>query len=192
MYIKKEGSSGISMIPIDSQLFAERKLFINGVIDDAMADEFMKMRLILAGDSGKEPIKIYINSPGGEVQAGFSIYDVIKSYGSNCTTICYGTAASMAALLFAAAPWGQRIILPHAKVLIHEPYLRGGPGGSAADIQTTAEQVLEDRRRYIGMLANDTGKKLQEIETAMSHEHFMNADEAVAFKICDRVASSIE
>ena len=183
--------SGISLVPLESRLLSERKIFIQGEITENMACDFeQKIMYLLAEDSGKR-IDVYIDSPGGNVSAGLHIYDTIKSLRTEINMWCRGTAASMGAIILAGGQKGRRFILPHAKGMIHEPQVSGGVGGCVASIQRTAESIMETKRITIELLAADTGREKSEIEKAISFDNYMNASEAVSFGICDRVVPGV-
>ena len=182
-----KSSNGSSWIPIESWLLPEGKLFIEGEITEETANEFIQKLMYMKKEKPEEKIRIYVNSRGGEVNAGMLIYDAIKGLKNEADIICIGIAASMAAIILAGGQKGHRFILPHSKVMIHEPLVAGGIGGSATTIQRTAESILETKRVSVELLASDTGKSIEDVEKAISFDNFMNAQEAVAFGICDRI-----
>ena len=137
---------------------------------------------------GKD-VTIYLNSPGGEVAAGLMIYDIIQSYPYELRIVCIGLAASMGAILLAGGRKGKRFILPHSKVMIHEPLITKGFGGSAISIEQKAKTILEVKRELNEILAKHTGKTLEEINKATAFDNFMSAEEAVEFGICDAIGS---
>ncbi len=138
-----------------------------------------------------EPITIYINSPGGSVNAGLVIYDCIQSSEIEINIICAGMAASMAAIILAGGQKGHRFILPHSKVMIHEPLISHGVGGSATSIKNISDSIIETRELVNNILAKHTGKTLEEINKATSFDNYMNAKEAIEFGLCDEVAKNI-
>ena len=144
----------------------------------------------LAEESDDE-INLYINSGGGEVTAGLLIYDVIQQLKVPVNMYCTGIAASMAAVIFAGGQPGRRFILPHSKTMIHEPLISGGVGGSASSIKNISDSVLETRKLLNGILTKHTGKSLKEVNKATSFDNYMNAEESVAFGLCDKVVSEI-
>ena len=183
--------SGISLVPLESRLLSERKIFIQGEITEETACSFEQKIIYLLTEDPDKRIDVYIDSPGGSVSAGLHIYDTIKSLHTETNMWCRGTAASMGAIILAGGQKGRRFILPHAKVMIHEPLVSGGVGGCAASIQRTAESIMETKRLTIELLAADTGKRKTEIEKAISFDNYMNAREAVRFGICDKVVSGV-
>lgn len=134
-------------------------------------------------------VTIPLNSPGGEVNAGLMVYDVIQSYPHDITIICVGMAASMGAIILAGGRKGRRFILPHSKVMIHEPLIANGFGGSATTIEQKAKTILDVKKNLNEILAKHTGKTLKEIEKATAFDNYMTAQEAVDFGICDAVST---
>ena len=141
-----KSSHGISLAPIESRLLSDRKIFIEGEITTTSACEFVKTIMLLVKEDTDKPIDIYINSPGGEVNAGLLIYDTLKGVTTEINLHCIGMAASMAAIILAGGRTGHRFIFPHSRTMIHEPLIAGGVGGSATSIQRTAESILETKR----------------------------------------------
>lgn len=184
-------SSGNSWIPIESHLLPEGKIFIKDEITSESACEFIQQVMYLRKDAPEKRIKIYVNSSGGEVNGGLVIYDTLKSLDVDFDIYCIGMAASMAAIILAAGKKGRRYILPHSKIMIHEPLISGGVGGSATSIQRTAESILETKRISVELLAADTGKSIEEVEKAISFDNYMNAKEAIEFGICDEIKTGI-
>ena len=168
----------------------DRKIFLTGEINAEMANAFLSEILFLEQEPTK-PVTIYINSPGGEVNAGLMIYDVIQGSGLEINMVCTGMAASMAAILLAGGKKGHRYILKHSKVMIHEPLIPRGVGGSATSIKNISESILETRKLVNGILAEHTGKTMEAIDEATSFDNFMNAEEAIAFGLCDAVAEKL-
>ena len=141
----------------------------------------------------KEPIDIYINSPGGSVNAGLVIYDIIQGLDGEIpiNIYCIGMAASMGAVLLAGGQKGRRFILPHSKCMIHEPLIQKGIGGSATSIKETADSILETKAIICEILAKHTGKTTEEIDKDISFDNFMNAEKAVEYGICDEIKNII-
>lgn len=186
-----KSSNGIAVVPVDSRLFEKRRLFIENEITAASACEFIRALMVLAEEDPDEPIKVYINSPGGEVNAGLMIYDAIKGIKTPVRLYCVGIAASMAAIIFAGGRKGERFILPHSKVMIHEPLISGGVGGSATSIKHTADSIMETKRLSVELLSADTGKSIEEIDAAVSFDNYMNAQQAIDFGMCDAIFTDI-
>lgn len=191
MDIIVKSSNGISLVPLESRLLSDRKLFIEGEITTALAGRFAKAAMLLQKEDSEKPIDIYINSPGGAVDAGLLIYDTIKGMPDRTALHCMGMAGSVAAIILAGGKKGLRHILPHSRVMIHEPLIPGDIGGSATHIKRMAESILETKRIAVELLAADTGKSEKEIEEAIAFDHFMNAQEAVAFGLCDRIETAV-
>ena len=137
------------------------------------------------------PITVYINSPGGEINAGLLIYDALQGCRTEINLYCIGLCASMAAIILAGGQKGRRFATPHSKLLLHEPLLSGGFAGSASSIQRTAESIMETKRIIAELLAKDTGKDIESIDKAIAFDNYLNAQEAVAFGLCDRIVTSI-
>lgn len=186
-----KSSNGISLVPIESRLLSDRKLFIEGEITAASACEFVRAIMLLIKEDADKPIDIYINSPGGEVNAGLLIYDTLKGVKTEINLHCIGMAASMAAIILAGGKKGHRFILRHSRTMIHEPLISGGVGGSATSIKRTAESIMETKRISVELLASDTGKTRKEVEAAISFDNYMNAEESIAFGLCDTIETSI-
>ena len=186
-----KSSNGITLVPIDSKLLSDRKLFIEGEITSSSACEFVQSIMLLVKDDPEKPIDIYINSPGGEVNAGLLIYDTLKGIRTDVYLHCIGMAASMAAIILAGGKKGHRFILKHSRTMIHEPLVSGGACGSATSIKRTAESVMEIKKLTVELLVEDTGRTKREIEAAIEFDNYMNAEEAIAFGLCDRIERSI-
>ena len=192
MNIIKKSSSGIQTLPLNSYWLSQRKIFISDSITMESANSAIQQLLFLECEDKTAPIEIYLSSPGGEVNAGLMLYDQLKGMNNlPIKTYCIGLAASMAAILLAGGQKGNRFILPHSKVMIHEPLILGSVGGSATSIQRTAESIMETKQITTRLLSQDTGKPIELIEQAISYDNFMNAEQAVEFGICDAVVSRI-
>ncbi len=189
--IEVESAHGTREVSLSTRHLMDRIVFLSGDIDEDMANSFLSQLLFLEG-SGNEPITVYINSPGGMVNAGLMIYDAIQGSELEINIVCTGIAASMAAIILAGGQKGRRYILRHSKVMIHEPLISGGVGGSATSIKNISESILETKEIANGILARHTGKTMDEINEATTFDNYMNADEAVAFGICDRITESIK
>ena len=187
--VEIEGVSGIREVMLDTRHLMERRIFLRGEINMDMADDFLSQFLYLNEES-EEPVTIYINSPGGEVEAGLMIYDAIQGSRMTIDMICTGRAASMAAILLAGGQKGRRYILPHSKVMIHEPLLSNGVGGSATSIKKISETIMQTRDIVNNILACHTGRTVKEICKATEYDHYMDADEAIEFGICDKIAEN--
>ena len=189
--VEEESCNGVSMVPLRTRHFSNGRLFLTGEVTEDMANDFVSQMVYLV-EKG-EPVEIYINSPGGSVNAGLVIYDMIQACAEkiDIDLYCIGLAASMGAVILAGGKKGHRFILPHSKVMIHEPLIAGGMGGSATSIKKTADSILETKAVTNGILAKHTGKSMEEIDEATSFDNFMNAEEAIAFGICDEIRNMI-
>ena len=189
--IEVEGVNGTREVSLYTKHLTNRTIFLNGEINADMANFFVTQLLYLE-ETPNEPVNIYINSPGGEVNAGLLIYDAIQGSKLEINMICTGLAASMAAVLLAGGQQGSRYILRHSKVMIHEPLLANGVGGSATSIRKISESIIETRELVNGILAKHTGKTVEEINEATSFDNYMSAEEAIAFGLCDRITDSVK
>ncbi|MBR5597150.1 MAG: ATP-dependent Clp protease proteolytic subunit [Lachnospiraceae bacterium] len=188
--VEVDSYNGIRELSVYTRHLSKRRIFLNGEINSEMANDIVAQLLFLQEES-EEPIHIYINSGGGEINAGLFIYDVIQSITVPVYMYCTGMAASMAAVLLAGGQPGRRFILPHSKTMIHEPLLSGGVGGSATSIRNISDSILETRSIVNGILAKHTGKTLKEINKATSFDNYMNAEKSVEFGICDKVVQGL-
>ena len=169
---------------IDRKLIEQRKIFLWGQVDDNSAKHVIDRLLYLDALETKD-IQLYINSPGGYVTSGFSVYDCIKSLNSDVSTICTGFAASMGSILLSAGTKGKRFIQPHARVMIHQP--SGGARGQASDIEITAQEIVKTKELSAKLLAENCGQSFEKIMKDFNRDHWMGADESVAYGIVDKV-----
>ncbi|HXJ99429.1 MAG TPA: ATP-dependent Clp protease proteolytic subunit [Gelidibacter sp.] len=169
---------------IDRKLIEERKVFLWGQVDDKSAKHVIDRLMYLDALETKD-IHLYINSPGGYVTSGFAIYDCIKSLKSDVSTICTGFAASMGSILLSAGTKGKRFIQPHARVMIHQP--SGGARGPASDIEITAQEIVKTKELSARLLAENCGQTFEKIMKDFNRDHWMGADESVAYGIVDKV-----
>lgn len=169
---------------IDNKLLSDRKVFLWGQVDDDSAKHVVE-RLLYFDSLNQDEIKLYINSPGGYVTAGFSIYDTIKQIKSPVSTICTGLAASMGSILLSAGEKGKRFIQPNARVMIHQP--SGGTRGPASDIEITAQEILKTKELSAQILADNCGQKFEKVMKDFNRDHWMDAEESVAYGIVDEV-----
>lgn len=185
--VLEECYGGVRQFDLQTKHFMNRKLFLTGQVDEEMANHFVSEFLYLA--QSNDPIDIYINSPGGSVNSGLVIYDIIQSCEGKVpiNMYCTGMAASMAAVILAGGQKGRRYILPHSKCMIHEPLMTGGAGGSATSIQKTAESIMETKAIINGILSKHTGKTVEEIDESTAFDNYMNAEDAIAFGLCDEI-----
>jgi len=173
-----------------SRLLRERIIFIGTPIDDTVANLVCAQMLFLESEDPEKDINIYINSPGGDITALFAIYDTLKYVRPDKSTFCFGQAASAAAVLLAAGTKGKRFALPHARILLHQPY--GGGGGQASDIELQAKEILRMRDLLNEMLATDTGQSPERLHKDTDRDFIMDAEEAKEYGIIDEVITSRE
>jgi len=187
--VETETSEGTRAIPVMTKHLSNRKIFITGEINADSSCEFISQLLLLTTQS-TDPIDIYISSPGGSVDAGLAMYDAIQTFKDTIVInmYCIGMAASMGAVLFAGGQKGRRFILPHGRVMIHEPLIRDGIGGSTSSIKKTSDSMIKTRDTISAILAEHTGKSKKEINKAISFDNYMNAEEAVKFGLCDEIS----
>ncbi len=188
--IEVESAQGIREVSLSTRHLMNGDLFLTGEITEEVANTLLSQILYLEKNFD-QPVTLYINSPGGNVNAGLLIYDVLKESTLTIHMVCTGMAASMAAILLASGKKGRRYILPHSKVMIHEPLISGGIGGSASSIKNISDSILETRELTNQILADHTGKSIEEINEATKYDHYMNAEEAVEFGICDHITHKI-
>ena len=179
-----ETKKGKPQDSIDAKLLEERKVFLWGQVDDKSAKHVVDRLLYLDALSNDE-IQFYINSPGGYVTSGFSIYETIKSIKSPVSTICTGLAASMGSILLSVGEKGRRFIQPHARVMIHQP--SGGARGQASDIEITAQEILKTKELSAKILAENCGQDYDKVMKDFNRDHWMGADESVAYGIVDGI-----
>jgi len=173
---------------IYSRLLKDRIVFIGTPIDDTISNLIIAQILFLQMEDASKDINIYVNSPGGSVTAGLAIYDTMQFVKCDIATYCVGQAASMGALLMAAGTKGKRFSLPHARVMIHQPW--GGAQGSASDISIHAKEILKLKEDLNKILAKHTGQPLDRIEKDADRDFFMSAQEAKAYGLVDEVITS--
>ncbi len=184
-YVVEQSGAGERSYDIYSRLLKDRIIFLDGEIRDEMADLVVAQLIFLESENPKKDINLYINSPGGAVTAGLAIYDTMQYIKCDVNTICFGQACSMASIILAGGSPGKRSILPHARVMIHQPI--GGVEGQTSDILVTNRELQRMKALLNGILAQHTGKSVEEIASSMERDHYMDADEAVAFSIVDRI-----
>ena len=171
-----------------TKLFEERIIFLGVQIDDASADDVMAQLLTLESLDPDRDIQIYINSPGGSYTAMTAIYDTMQFVKPQIQTVCLGQAASAAAVILAAGSPGKRFALPHARILIHQPYTEGG--GQGSDIEIQANEILRMREEMVGMFAQHTGRTPEQVSQDIERDKSLTADMAVEYGIIDRVIAS--
>lgn len=188
-YVIEQTSKGERQYDIFSRLLMERIIFISGEITTEMADLVVAQLLFLEADNVDKDITVYINSPGGSVTAGMAIYDTMQYIKCDISTICVGMAASMGAFLLAAGTKGKRFALPHSDIMIHQP-LVNGLGGQASDVMIHAENLIKTKQTLNELLAQMTGRSLDEIERDTDRDNFMTAQQAAAYGLIDEVVKN--
>ena len=186
MNVQVKSSNGISLVPLDSKLLSARKIFLEGDIDAEMACEFVKKIMYLTAEDPKKTIDVFINSNGGEILSGLTIYDAIVGSIAPIRMFCIGKAYSMGAVLFACGSHG-RFMLPHSELMIHEPLLSDRVGGNSSSIKSISDSLLETKKKMNQILARHTGKTEKEVEKATAYDHYFSPEESIAFGLCDEI-----
>ena len=184
-YVVEQTSRGERSYDIFSRLLNDRIVMLSEDVNDTTASLIVAQLLFLEAQDPDKDIQFYINSPGGSVTAGLAIYDTMQYIKPDVSTICIGMAASMGAFLLSSGAKGKRIALPNAEIMIHQP--SGGSQGQCTDIQIQAEQILKIKKKLNAILAENTGKPVETIEADCERDHFMTADEAMAYGLIDKV-----
>jgi ATP-dependent Clp protease, protease subunit len=174
---------------IDAKILNSRRVFLWGQVDDNSAKHVVDRLLYLELTDPEKEIQLIINSPGGIVTSGFSIYDTMKSISSPVSTICTGMAASMAAILFSAGEKGRRFVLPHGRVMIHQP--SGGAGGQASNIEIQFNEILKTKELLAQLLAENCDQPFEKILKDSNRDYFMSAEESIAYGIADGIMENI-
>jgi ATP-dependent Clp protease, protease subunit len=185
--VVEQTARGERAFDIYSRLLKERVIFLVGPIDDHIANLVVAQLLFLESENPDKDIHLYINSPGGVVTAGMSIFDTMQFIKPDVATMCIGQAASMGAFLLAAGAKGKRYCLPNSRVMIHQP--SGGAQGQATDIEIQAREILYLRERLNKMLAENTGQPLEKSERDVERDYFMSAEQAKAYGVIDEIIS---
>lgn len=183
--IMTETSSGIQTMRIIDEMFAHREINCIGEIDSALVNSLCLQLRYLAKQDPEAEITMYINSPGGQVSSGLALFDTMAAIPCPVHTICTGMAASMASLLFVSG--SQRDMLPHSQVMIHDPLIAGGIGGSALSIKAESDKIMRTREITAQALVKHTGHTLEEVYEATSYNHYFEAKEAVEWGLADRI-----
>ena len=187
-YVIEQTSRGERSYDIYSRLLKERIIFLGEEVNDVSASVIVAQLLFLEADDPDKDIQLYINSPGGSVTAGMAIYDTMQYIKCDVSTVCIGMAASMGAFLRSGGAKGKRFALPNAEIMIHQPL--GGAQGQATEIQIAAEHILRTRKTLNSILAANTGKPLEVIQTDTERDNFMSAAEAKEYGLIDEVIAS--
>jgi ATP-dependent Clp protease, protease subunit len=185
-YVIEQTGRGERGMDIYSRLLRERIIFLGTAIDDHVASLTIAQLIFLEAEDSEKDINLYVNSPGGSVTAGLAIYDTMKYIKPNVATICVGMAASMGAILLAGGAAGKRTALPNSKILIHQPWI-GGLQGQTSDIEIHAKEMLKTRDTLYKILADHTGKSIEQITKDCDRDYFLSSEEAKEYKIIDNI-----
>jgi ATP-dependent Clp protease, protease subunit len=172
---------------IYSRLLKDRIIFLGSPISDDVANIVIAQILFLEMENPEKDIHLYINSPGGSVSAGLGIYDIMQFVKCDIRTYCTGMAASMGSLLLAAGAKGKRYVLPHSRVMIHQPLIQGGLGGQASDIEIHARELIDMKLRLTKIYEKHTGQSVERLTKDMDRDNFMSADNAVKYGLADQI-----
>jgi ATP-dependent Clp protease protease subunit len=184
-YVIEKTGRGERAYDIYSRLLEDRIIFIGSEINDHGANSVVAQLLFLEKQNRSQDVNMYVNSPGGSVTAGLAIYDAMQHVGCDVATFCIGQAASMGALLLMAGSKGKRHILPHSRVMIHQPW--GGTGGTAADIRIQADEILGMKKILNKIISKHTGQTLKKIEKDTDRDNYLSAEQAVDYGIVDEI-----
>lgn len=187
MNIVKKSSQGFQLLELEALLASGRVIEVYGEIDNDLAMNCVRQMLYYAGEDKFTPVKILINTPGGSMDAGMLIYDVLQTSEVPFDVYCTGAAYSMGALLFATAPRGHRFILPHSKVMIHEPLVASNVVGKTSSVQDLADSLLATQERIIDLLAASTKQTKETLRKLMKKDTYFSAHEAVEFGLADEI-----
>ena len=183
--VVEQTNRGWEQSTLPSRMLKERIIFLSSPINDEVAASICMQLLFLEADNPKKEISMYINSPGGVVTSGMAIYDTMQFIRPAVATLCIGQAASMGSLLLAAGAPGMRFVLPHARIMLHQP--SGGFQGQASDIERHAQDIIKIKRRLNEVYVKHTGQSYETVERTLDRDHFMSAEEAKAFGLVDKV-----
>lgn len=183
--VVEQTARGERSYDIYSRLLKDRVIFITGPVEDYMANLIVAQLLFCESENPDKDISLYINSPGGSVTAGLSIYDTMQFIKPDVSTMCIGQAASMGALLLAGGAAGKRFALPHSRMMIHQP--SGGASGQASDIEIQANEIIKIRKRLNQIMAHHTGQNIEVIAHDTERDNFMSAEEGVRYGLIDKV-----
>lgn len=187
-YVVEQSGKGERSYDIYSKLLSDRIIFLSEEVSDSSASVIVAQMLFLEVQDPFKDIQLYINSPGGSISAGFAVYDTMQYIKCDVSTICIGMAASFGAFLLAGGARGKRMALPNAEIMIHQPAIHGnGVQGQATDIKILSEHILNSKRRLNTILAENTGKSIDEIETATERDNYLTANEALEFGLIDKI-----
>lgn len=185
--VVEQTARGERSYDIYSRLLKDRIIILGTAINDDVANAVIAQMLFLEADNPDKDIQLYINSPGGSVSSGLGIYDIMQFVKCDVATTCIGLAASMGSLLLNAGAKGKRYILPHARVMLHQPHIMGGLSGQASDIEIAANEMLNTKKRLTEIYAAHTGKDYDTLDKAMDRDFYLSANEALEWGIVDHV-----
>ncbi|MCR5303194.1 MAG: ATP-dependent Clp protease proteolytic subunit [Lachnospiraceae bacterium] len=185
MHILERKSNGTTLIPIEAKAYEQRTIYVQGIIDEQSAAEFVREIIELNRQNAAEPIKVLITSSGGSVVYGLAEYDAIISSKAPVWTYCIGTAYSMAAILFAAGR--KRMILENSKVMLHQPLIGENQGGNASSVKSMSDSLMQTKSQLVGILSKHTGMTKKQIDKQISYDHYYTAKEAVEAHLADEI-----
>ena len=188
--VAKKGGTPVAML-IQKKFLQQRKIFLWGAVTDATAKDITEKLLYLESDAPGREITFFLNSPGGSITAGMAIFDTMKLISSPITVVVTGMAASMGSILLCSAAKGQRLLYPHARVLIHQPLISGRMVGPATDINIQAKEMEKIRTELNGILAKASGQPDERINQDTDRDFYLNAEEAIAYGLADRIVDKI-
>lgn len=187
-YVIEQTGHGERSYDIFSRLLSDRIIFLGEEVSDALASLITAQMLFLEAQNPEKDIQLYINSPGGSITAGFAIYDTMQYIKCDVSTICIGLAASFGAFLLAGGAKGKRMALPNAEIMIHQPAIHGnGVQGQATDIKIVSDHIQKSRERLNRILAENTGKSVEQIAVDTERDHYMSPQQALGYGLIDRV-----
>lgn len=188
--VVEQTSRGERSYDIYSRLLKDRIIMLGTPINDDVANIVIAQMLFLEADNPDKDIQLYINSPGGSVTAGLGIYDIMQFVKCDVATTCIGLAASMGSLLLTAGAKGKRFVLPHARVMIHQPHIMGGLSGQASDIEIHAREMINTKRRLTEIYQQHTGKDYATLDQNMDRDYYLSAEDAQTFGLVDHVVKA--
>src|ERR671914_11643 len=191
-YVTEQSPRGERTMDIYSRLLGDRIIFLGMPVNDQIANIVMAQLLHLDSEDPDQDINVYINSPGGSVTARLAVYDTMRFVNADVATTALGMAASISAVLLAAGTKGKRNVLPNTRILLHQPWVQGGPGGQASDVEIQARELVRTKRRLNEILAEATGQSFEKVEHDTDRDYIMGAEEAVEYGVVDRVVSPRE
>ncbi len=188
--VVEQTARGERSYDIYSRLLKDRIIILGTPINDDVANAIIAQMLFLEADNPDKDIQLYINSPGGSVSSGLGIYDIMQFVKCDVATTCIGLAASMGSLLLTAGTKGKRFILPHARVMLHQPHIMGGLSGQASDIEIAANEMLNTKKRLTEIYAVHTGQDFDKLDRTMDRDFYLSAPEALDYGLVDQVVKA--